>query len=50
MTPLIPGVEGLRIAELESAKATTVEQRLERLSLAFEAAKPYLLSTRMLAR
>ena len=30
--------------ELETAGATTVEQRIERLSLAYEAAKPYLVS------
>ena len=29
---------------LETAGATTVEQRIERLSLAYEAAKPYLIS------
>jgi glucosylglycerate synthase len=44
MTPLYLAWVSSYARELESARATTVEQRLERLSLAFEAAKPYLLS------
>jgi glucosylglycerate synthase len=44
MTPLYLAWVSSYARELESAKATTIDQRLERLAQAFEAAKPYLLS------
>ena len=44
LTPLYLAWVSSYARELESTKTTTVDQRLERLSLAFEAAKPYLLS------
>jgi hypothetical protein len=44
MTPLYLAWVSSYARELETAGATTVEQRIERLSLAYEAAKPYLVS------
>ncbi len=44
MTPLYLAWVVSYARELETAGAATVEQRIERLSLAYEAAKPYLIS------
>lgn len=44
MTPLYLAWVSSYARELATAKTTTVEQRLERLALAFESSKPYLLS------
>jgi hypothetical protein len=44
MTPLYLGWVASYALELETAEGSTVEQRLERLALAYEAAKPYLVS------
>jgi hypothetical protein len=44
MTPLYLAWVVSYARELETAGATTVEQRIERLSLAYEAAKPYFIS------
>jgi hypothetical protein len=44
LTPLYLGWVASYALELETAGAVAVEQRLERLSLAYEAAKPYLVS------
>jgi glucosylglycerate synthase len=44
MTPLYLAWVVSYTRELETAGATAVEQRIERLSLAYEAAKPYLVS------
>jgi len=44
MTPLYLAWVVSYARELDTAGATTVEQRIERLSLAYEAAKPYLIS------
>ncbi len=44
LTPLYLGWVASYTRELETAEAPEVEQRLERLSLAYEAGKPYLVS------
>jgi glucosylglycerate synthase len=44
MTPLYLGWVASYARELETAEATIVEQRVEDLSLAYEAAKPYFIS------
>ena len=44
MTPLYLAWVVSYARELETAGATSVEQRIERLALAYEAAKPYLIS------
>ena len=44
MTPLYLAWVVSYARELDTAEAATVEQRIERLSLAYEAAKPYLIS------
>jgi hypothetical protein len=44
MTPLYLGWVASYALELETAEGSTVEQRPERLALAYEAAKPYLVS------
>jgi hypothetical protein len=44
MTPLYLGWVASYALELETVGGATVEQRLERLALAYEAAKPYLMS------
>jgi hypothetical protein len=44
MTPLYLAWVGSYAREMESAGPAAVEQRMERLSLAYEAAKPYLIS------
>ena len=44
MTPLYLGWVASYALELETAEGAAVEQRLERLALAYEAAKPYLVS------
>jgi hypothetical protein len=44
MTPLYLAWVVSYARELDTAGATTVEQRIERLSLAYEAAKPYFIS------
>jgi hypothetical protein len=44
MTPLYLGWVASYALELETAGGSAVEQRLERLALAYEAAKPYLVS------
>jgi hypothetical protein len=44
MTPLYLAWVVSYARELETAGATSVEQRIERLSLAYEAAKPYLIA------
>jgi hypothetical protein len=44
MTPLYLAWVGSYAREMESAGPAAVEQRIERLSLAYEAAKPYLIS------
>jgi hypothetical protein len=44
MTPLYLGWVASYALELENAEGLAVEQRLERLALAYEAAKPYLVS------
>ena len=44
MTPLYLGWVASYALELETAGESAVEQRLERLALAYEAAKPYLVS------
>ena len=44
MTPLYLAWVFTYVRELETAGATAVEQRIERLSLAYESAKPYFIS------
>jgi hypothetical protein len=44
LTPLYLGWVASYAREMESAETTTVERRLERLSLAYETGKPYLVS------
>jgi hypothetical protein len=44
MTPLYLGWVASYALESESSSAVNVEQRLEQLALAYEAAKPYLVS------
>ena len=44
MTPLYLAWVVSYARELDAARATTVEQRIERLALAYEAAKPYFIS------
>jgi len=44
MTPLYLAWVSSYAREMEKASATAVEQRIERLALAYEAAKPYLVS------
>ena len=44
MTPLYLAWVGSHARELQTSSAAVVEQRIERLSLAYEAAKPYLIS------
>jgi glucosylglycerate synthase len=44
MTPLYLAWVGSYTRELQTAGAAAVEQRIERLALAYEAAKPYLIS------
>jgi hypothetical protein len=44
LTPLYLGWVASYVRELETAETIEVEQRLERLSLAYEAEKPYLVS------
>lgn len=44
MTPLYLAWVGFHARELQTSGAGGVEQRIERLSLAYEAAKPYLIS------
>ena len=44
LTPLYLGWVASYAREMETAEATAVERRLDRLSLAYEAGKPYLVS------
>jgi hypothetical protein len=44
LTPLYLGWVAFYAREMEAAETTAVERRLERLSLAYEAGKPYLVS------